>query len=182
MRSLRALAIISFPTRPGALLPADERDLARALVDVGHAIAAGRNAHTGTIIVPYQRRCLMKVTFELNGPQGQMFDFAMKYHRLSPEYAMEIASTARAYANLVENTAGNAAGDDAKYSVEFRFQSDDAPPGEWAKMFKADARADNLQYSQVAHPDGTGLQDRGLLLLQKLMQGAHMEVASGQRK
>lgn len=125
----------------------------------------------------------MKVTFELNGPKGQMFDFAMKYHKLSAEYAMEIASVARAYANLVANTAGQAAGNDLKYTVEFRYQADDAPKGdpEYEKVFKADVRADNLLYSQVAHPNGTGLQDQGILLLQKLMQGAHMEVASGQR-
>jgi hypothetical protein len=157
----------------------DERDTGQALVEIGQAIMAGRHPVTGTIAVPFQERASMKISFDLSGPSGKMFEFDMKYHNLPPEYALEIASTARAFLNFINNTAGDAAGQDRSYSVSFSYDAEGKAPKvpEYEELFKGKTRKDSLLYSQAA-----GLQNAGIELMTKLMQGAEMEIKSGQRK
>ena len=176
----RALAVVSFPVRPGDLEAADVRDVALALQQIGRSIAAGHHRPTGTIVVPYQERTRMKVSIDLSGPNGRMWELDMKYSRLPPEYAAEIASCARSYAHYIENLPGGAGAGPA-YSVEFKYEADGeelagvAAP--MADVFKGKAAKKGLLYSQAVQ-----VQDAGIELLSKLQQGAHMEIKSGQRK
>jgi hypothetical protein len=123
----------------------------------------------------------MKVDMDLSGPSGKMWEFHMKYHNLPVEYAMEIASTARALMNLVKTTGGGAAQGDRTYEVKFSYDADEATPKaippDVSELFKGSAHAKNLLYSQAVE-----IQDAGVTLLQKLQQSAHMEIQSGQRK
>lgn len=120
----------------------------------------------------------MKLSLDLRGPNGRMWDLEMSYHNLPPEYVMEVVSTARAYANYISTLAGGAASGDKKYSVKFSYGAEAQPKTTpFSDIMKGDAEADNLLYSQAV-----AIQDAGIELLQKLQAGAHMEIASGQRK
>lgn len=177
---VRALAIVSFPVRPGSLDPYDALDLALALQQVGRSIAAGANAQTGTIIVPYQERPNMKVSIDLSGPNGKMWELDMKYHSLPPEYAAEIASVAKSYASFIDNLAAGG-GQGPSYAVVFKYEAEgDELAGVSAPMaaiFKGGGQRKGLLYSQAVE-----VQDAGIKLLEQLQQGAHREIKSGQRK
>jgi len=123
----------------------------------------------------------MKLTLELSGPHGKMWDLDMKYHKLPPEYAMEIASVARSYVSYIAGIAGGASSEDPSYEVKFKFDAEEAGPkkvpAEFGDLYSGSANADNLLYSQAVE-----IQDAGIELLKKLQDGAHMEIKSGQRK
>jgi hypothetical protein len=179
---LRYLALIEFPVRPGQLDPRDVRDLGVALEQIGRSIASGQNHPAGsTIIVPYQERTAMKVSIDLNGPDGKMWELDMKYHRLPANYAMEVATVAQSYGFYIDNLAGQGGTQTPSYSVTFRYEAEgeelQGVTGEYAKLLKGTHRKDNLLYSQAV-----GVQDAGIELLMKLQTGAHMEIKSGQRK
>ena len=110
----------------------------------------------------------MKVSIDLQGPNGKMWELDMQYHRLPEAYAWEVGGAASSYASYIENLQGTAS--DKAYSVSFRFQAEGGGP-------KGQAKADRLSYSQAV-----GIQEAGLQLLQKLLIGANMEIASGQRQ
>lgn len=123
----------------------------------------------------------MKVSIDLSGPDGKMWELDMRYHRLPPAYAAEIATVAQSYAFYIENLAGQAGTQTPAYTVAFKYDAEgeemagvSAP---MASVFKGAARKDNLLYSQAVQ-----VQDAGIELLQKLQTGAHMEIKSGQRK
>lgn len=176
----RYLAMISFPVRPGGLDVGDARDLAGALEQLGHAIAAGRHRASGTILVPYQERRRMKVSIDLSGPNGKMWELDMKYSRLPPEYAAEIAAVARSYAAYIENAPAGA-GQGPSYSVAFKYEAEgeelEGVAAPMAAVFKGAASRRGLLYSQAIE-----VQDAGIALLTQLQQGAHREIRSGQRK
>lgn len=179
---LHALASIYFPVRPGQLELADACDLASALQQVGRAIAAGHHAQTGTILVPYQERGSMKVSMQILGANRKKYwNFNMEYDNLSPQYAVEVAGPAKSFAAAIDNTAGEATGDDPAYTVLFEFEVDQnlmrGMPEPFAAVFKHKAKSENLRFSQAV-----GFQDAGLQLLLQLNQGAHREIASGERK
>jgi hypothetical protein len=124
----------------------------------------------------------MKISLELSGPAGKMWTLEMRYHALPPEYLLEIASTCRSYLTYITNTPGGAASGDRQYTIEFAYQADErgpkaAVPPEYAALFTGAAEAEHLLYSQAV-----AIQDAGIELLQKLQQGAHMEITSGQRQ
>ena len=177
----RALAILDLPTRPRALPPEDRRDLGLALVEVGRSIAAGQHLDTGTILVPYQERVPMKVSMDLVGPSGKMWEFDMTYHRLPPEYVAEIAAVAKSFEYYIQNMASGASTGTPSYGVTFKYQAEgdelEGISGKAADMYKGQAVKKNLLYSEAV-----GLQDAGIVLMQQLQAGAHREIASGQRK
>ena len=179
-RSAHALAVIHLPVRPGTLDPSDARDLAVALQEVGRSIASGHNAGTGTVIVPYQERTSMKVSMDLTGPGGKMWNFDMQYHRLPPEYVAEIAAVAKSFASFIENTATEA-GSGPSYGVVFSYEAEgeelEGTSGPMAAVLKGKVAKRGLLYSKAVE-----LQDGGLVLLQQLQTGAHREIKSGQRK
>lgn len=135
----------------------------------------------------------MKVDLVLSGPEGQMWDFTMNYHRLPAHYAMEMATLAASYASLIDNSPGSATTGDKMYSVEFKVTGPDVPEvpkppatgtpapstGESVGGQKGGivAKAERLLYSQAV-----ALQDAGIKLLGQLQEGAHNEIKSGQRK
>lgn len=181
--SIRALAIVSFPVRPGALDPYDALDLALALQQVGRSIAAG-DPHTGTtIIVPYQERTTMKVSIDLTGPNGKMWELDMQYHKLPPEYVAEIAAVAQSYAVYIKNLPGQAGSQEPSYAVSFKYEAEGeelkgvAEPLLSVYKPKEAFRAVRLLYSQAIE-----VQDAGIALLTQLQAGAHREIKSGQRK
>lgn len=175
-----ALAMVVFPTRPRNLEPHDARDLAITLQQIGRAVAAGHHPNTGTILVPFQERSAMKVSLDIAGPQGKMWDFDMNYHRLPLEYATQIGLTARSFASYIEHLAGGANQGDKAYVVRFKYEADgDAvrAAGEVGGLLKGSATSRSLLYSEAV-----GVQDAGIKLLQDLLEGARMEIASGERK
>jgi hypothetical protein len=178
---LRALAVIHFPMRLGEYDREDERDAGLALEQIGRAIAAGQKPPTGTVIVPFQERTEVKVSIDLSGPNGKMWELDMRYHRLPANYAAEVATVASSYAYYIENLAGEAGTATPAYSVAFKYEAEgdelEGLSGEPAKLYKGSARKGNLLYSQAVQ-----VQDAGIELLQKLQTGAHMEIKSGQRK
>lgn len=180
-RGARALAIISFPTRPGQLDAWDNEDLGVGLQQIGRAVIDGRQAGSGTIIIPFQERAFMKVSLDLQGPNGKMWELDMKYHNLPAAYVMEIVAVAQSYAFYIENTGGEAGTSQPSYSVSFSCEAEGEElqglSGEAAKVAKSKSTAKNLAYSQAI-----GLQDAGIALLQQLQAGAHREIKSGQRK
>lgn len=123
----------------------------------------------------------MKVSIDLNGPNGKMWELDMKYHMLPPAYVMEIATVGQSYAFYIENLPGGAGAQTPAYSVTFTYEAEGEElqglSGEMLKVVKGKATAKNLLYSQAVQ-----VQDAGIELLQKLQQGAHMEIKSGQRK
>lgn len=177
----RALAVVSFPSPPEALDGMDQRDLAAVLEHLGRAIGEGRKVPTGTVIVPFQERKGMKVSMDLHGPSGKMWEFDMTYHRLPPEYVSEIAAVAKSFEYYVENMQGSAGSASPAYTVTFKFQAEgeelEGISGKAAGTYKGQAAKKNLLYSQAV-----GLQDAGLKLLEQLQAGAHREIVSGQRK
>lgn len=177
---LRALAVINFPTRDGELDDFDVRDVGLALAQIGQAIVVGRNMPRGTIVVPFQERKAMKVSIDLTGPNGKMWELDMRYQRLPPEYVAEIASVARSYAAYIENTPAGA-GQGPSYSVAFKYEAEgeelEGVAAPMAAVFKGSAARRGLLYSQAVE-----VQDAGIALLTQLQQGAHREIKSGQRK
>lgn len=177
----RALVILDFPTRPRALDPEDVRDLGSALEQVGRSIAAGHHRDTGTILVPYQERARMKVSMDLTGPGGKMWEFDMTYYKLPPEYVAEIAAVAKSFEYFISNLPGEAASGAPSYGVTFAYKAEgdelDGISGKAADTYKGAAAKKNLLYSQAV-----GLQDAGIKLMEQLQAGAHREIASGQRK
>jgi hypothetical protein len=159
----------------------DIQDAGQALVEIGQAIMTGRKHLVGTTIVPYQERCRMKVSIDLSGPNGKMWELDMKYHNLPANYAMEIAAVAQSYGFYIDNMAGEGGTQTPSYSVAFKYEAEGAETqgvsGEFAKVLKGSHKKENLLYSQAVQ-----VQDAGIELLQKLQTGAHMEIKSGQRK
>ena len=182
-RRPRALVVINFPMRGGELDHHDTQDVAVALRQVGDAIAVGSKTPTGTIIVPFQERSAMKVSIDLTGPAGKMWELDMKYQNLPPEYVSEIAAVAQSYGVFIKNLPGGAASQEPAYSVVFRYEAEGeelkgvAEPMLSVFKPKEPFRATRLLYSQAIQ-----VQDAGILLLQQLQAGAHREIASGQRK
>ena len=117
----------------------------------------------------------MKISLDLDGPHGKMWELAMTYHKLPEVYAWEIASVAVALASYIEHTVGGATDEAAAYSVAFHCVPEGAEP-KLPEGVKGQVKADRLLYSQAV-----AIQDAGIQLLEKLQQSAHMEIASGQR-
>jgi hypothetical protein len=163
----RALVMVTFPTSSEDMDLYDAREQGQALVDFGHAILADGNPATGTRIVPFPRRVSMKVKLEITksgerGPAGKFWDFEMNYYNLPEVYEGEIKGAASAFAAFIKNTKGGA-GQLKAYKAEFEY---DGGKGE----------ADQLLYSQAV-----AMQEAGIQLMEKLLLGAKMEIASGQR-
>jgi hypothetical protein len=118
----------------------------------------------------------MKITMEVTGPKGKFWDNASSYYHLPEIYAWEIAAKAALLASAVENTVGQASGDDPAYTLSFHVVMDGSEPKLPAGV-KGQVKADRLQYSQVV-----ALQDMGLELLADLQKGAHAEITAGLRK
>lgn len=123
----------------------------------------------------------MKIQASYSGPDGRTdWKFEMEYEDLPPEYVLEIASTARAFLNFVKNLAGGAASSDRAYTFEFNYKADDKAPkaaGEYDELLKGSVKAANLLYSQVVEAQKAGIE-----LQTRLLQGAEMEIKSGQRE
>lgn len=117
----------------------------------------------------------MKLSLELTGPAGKMWDNVSTYYNLPEIYAWEIASVAVALASYIENTAGNATGDEKAYTVSFKVQAEGKEP-KLPENVPHTVKAEHLLYSQAVD-----IQDQGLALLLKLQQSAHMEIKSGLR-
>jgi len=161
------LASIDLPVRPLFLTPGEVNDLGKALQQIGRQIELGGHRQTGTFIVPYQERFVMKVSFDVKKQGGgKYFNFDLEYHDLPEPYVWDIASKATAFSKAVENTKSKGAGQKT-YTVTFKWGGDKQ---------RGEAKADNLSYSEMV-----GLQDAGIELLKQLMQSAHLEIASGQR-
>src|SRR5262245_25885246 len=179
-RTVHALAVIHFPYPVRCLDRMMRLDLAEALMEVGRSIAAG-TMFGETVIIPFQEGAQMELKAKLSGPQGDMWGFSMYYKNLPPEYVLEIAGAARAYYNLLKNTAGGSGGNDRQYTFEFEYDAkESAPkslPPDYSELFKGKVKNDDLLYSQAAD-----VQNAGIRLLQRLMEGAEMEIKSGQRK
>ena len=181
-RSPAAIVVVTFPQRPGLMDPADTADVVMVLKELAHDVASGKLDATGSIIVPYQRRTEMKVSIDLAGPNGKMWELDMKYHNLPAPYVMEIAAVAQSYAFYIENLPGNAGSQTPAYSVMFKCEAEGEEltglSGEALAVAKGrPVRKQNLLYSQAIE-----VQDAGILLLQQLQAGAHREIKSGQRK
>lgn len=117
----------------------------------------------------------MKITLDLSGPHGKMWDLAMNYYNLPEIYAWEIAAKAIALASYIENTVGGASDGTATYSVALHCVVDGKEP-KLPEGVKGQVKADRLLYSQVV-----AIQDAGVAMLADLQKSAHMEIASGQR-
>lgn len=164
------LALIHLPVPAQRLDPMDRRDLAVALQEIGRDLAI--RATGQTLIIPTQERTAMKVSLDLSGPSGKMWSFDMEYHRLPPEYAGEVGAAASAFAAYLNNLTGGASNDDPKYSMKFSYKGEGDGP-----LAKGQGNASGLLYSEAV-----GAQKAGIKLLEKLLLGADMEIASGQRK
>lgn len=161
------MAVIHLPTPPRTLDDFDMLDLGKALQQIGLDVLRNKLLDTGTLIVPYQERIDMKVKLEVTkagerGPQGKFWEFEMQYHNLPEVYEGEVKGAASAFAAYIGNMKGGA-GQLKAYKVEFQY---DGGKGE----------ADQLLYSQMVE-----VQKAGIKLMEKLLLGAEMEIASGQR-
>ena len=111
----------------------------------------------------------MKVSLDVRGPDNSKFwNFDMEYHDLPEAYVGEVAGAASALASYVKNIKGNA-GQLKAYSAKFKYQAE-------GRGAKGEAEATQLLYSQMV-----AIQKAGLQLMEKLLLGADMEIASGQR-
>jgi hypothetical protein len=112
-----------------------------------------------------------------------MWELQMKYYGLPLPYVLETVSLAASFANLVALSAGGATSDDPAYTVTFSYDAEDhspkgLPPGsDLAKLFKGEAEATQLLYSQALDLQGAGIQ-----LLERLRSSGVVEVTAGQRK
>lgn len=117
----------------------------------------------------------MKITLDLSGPDGKMWDLAMTYYNLPEIYAWEIAAKASALASYIENMVGQSTDAEAIYSVALHCVLDGKEP-KLPEGVKGQVKADRLLYSQAV-----AIQDAGVAMLADLQKSAHMEIASGQR-
>ena len=125
----------------------------------------------------------MKVSMDLTGPGGKMWELDMRYHRLPPEYVAEIAAVAQSYAVYIKNLPGAAGSSEPSYSMTFRYEAEGdelqgiSEPTLSIYRPREAFRAVRLLYSQAIE-----VQDAGIKLLEQLQAGAHREIKSGQRK
>jgi hypothetical protein len=117
------------------------------------------------------------------GKAGLMWELHMKYYALPVPYALEIVGLAASLANFVSLCAGGAASGDLSYVVTFSYDADESSPkglspgSDLAKLFKGEAEATGLLYSQALELQGAGIQ-----LLERLHESGLVEVKAGQRK
>lgn len=117
----------------------------------------------------------MKITLDLSGPHGKMWDLAMNYYNLSEIYAWEIAAKAIALASYIESTVGQGDDGTASYSVAFHCVVDGKEP-KLPEGVKGQVKADRLLYSQAV-----AIQGAGVAMLADLVKSAEMEIKSGLR-
>lgn len=104
----------------------------------------------------------------------------MDYERLPAEYAMEIASAARALTSFIELTAGAAVGQDPAYTMSFSYKADTAiipRDDRYKDLFAGKASTGKLLYSQA-----TEFQKAGAHLLLRMIEAQEMEIKAGMRK
>jgi hypothetical protein len=125
--------------------------------------------------IPDQRRIGMKISLELSGPHGKMYENVSTYWNLPEIYAWEIAAKAIALANYIEHLVGQASDPEATYAVAFHVVVDGKEP-KLPEGVKGQVKQDRLLYSQAAE-----IQAIGIKMLADLQEGADMEIKSGQR-
>lgn len=126
-----------------------------------------------------QGKADMSVNVVIKNADGSNFwDYRMRYYDLPPEYVVEVGSACQGYASYIENLQGTVGSEEGPgYTVSFDYEVAGLTlPTPFEKTGKGKATASRLSFSQM-----TKAQEDGAVMQQRLLNGARLEIASGQR-
>jgi hypothetical protein len=119
----------------------------------------------------------MKVRLEVREGAKKFWDFEMAYYDLPPAYVVEVGSACQAFAAYVAGMSGNVGTAEGKgYTAEFAYECTVPVPAPHEQTGKGKARAERLAFSQVVQ-----LQSDGIVMQERLLNGARLEIKTGQR-
>lgn len=138
----------------------------------------------------------LSMRMDLYGPRGRMWGFTQDYENLPPAYLFEITTLCRSYLEYLRGlaTTGRAAHEaeqptarvggaqtgqlpvGLEYRIDFKFQSDVLLPPPFDELFEGEVGVPYLMYSVAVKAQKAGVQ-----LLNRLLESAEIEIASGQR-
>lgn len=129
--------------------------------------------------MPKPGKADMTVSVDIKNADGSNFwDYRMRYYDLPPQYVVEVGSACQQFATYIENLQGTVGSEEGPgYIVSFDYDlAGLAIPTPFEKAGKGKVRADRLSFSQM-----TKVQEDGITMQNRLLNGARLEIASGQR-
>src|SRR5262245_38325539 len=120
-----------------------------------------------------------KVELEVKEGGRKFWRYEMEYFGLPPEYVVEVGSACQAFAAYVGGLVGSVGSSEGRgYEAEFSYSVSGGltVPPPFEKTGKGKSKADRLAFSQVVQ-----LQSDGILMQERLLNGARIEIKTGQR-
>jgi hypothetical protein len=120
----------------------------------------------------------MKVELVVTTAAGSKFwRYEMEYFELPPAYVVEVGSACQAYAAYINGLKGNVgSAEEAGYNATFTYETSVPIAAPHEKTGKGEGKAERLAFSQVVQ-----LQSDGIVMQERLLNGARLEVKTGQR-